>query len=144
MRLIRVSSNTNTVIRTWNENTLKFYNNIQTSNSLYNVKPSIEIMDTYNLPTKLDDITNSLQISCNNRPYKIYYLTHEMHVSPSLLFMRHWVDFSEKKIKALCMIDRIAPEQIRYCSNKRNKKMDYEELKFMFILCDIQSKKEML
>jgi len=142
MRLIRVSTNTNTVIRSWNENALKFYNNTKVSKNLYNIKPSIEIMDTYNLSSKLDDITNSLQISCNNRPYKIYYLTHEIHVSPSIMFIRNWVDFSEKNIKALCMIDHIAPEQIRYCLNKRSKSMCYEELKFMFILCDIQSKKE--
>lgn len=143
MRLIRVSTNANTVIRSLNENTLKFYNSVKLTKNMYNTKPSIEVMDKYNLPAKLDDISNSLQISCNNQPYTIYYLMHEMHVSPSLMFMKHWVDFSGKEAKALCMIDNIAPEQLRYCSNRRSKSMDYEELKFMFILCDIQSKKEM-
>ncbi len=143
MRLIRVSTNTNTVIRSWNENALNFYSNIKLTKNMYNVKPNIEIMDKINFPVKLDDISNSLQISCNNQPYTVYYLINEMHVSPSLFFMRHWVDFSDKKINALCMIDHIAPEQLRYCLNKRSKSMDYEELKFMFILCDMQSKKEL-
>jgi len=138
MRLIRVSHNANTIIRTYNNEALKFYNGVMTSKDLYNTRPANEIDDNLNISQKLDAIGNSLQIACNKRPYTLYYLMNELHHEPKMIYITHWADFRNKEVKALCIIDNITKYQERYCQKYRNKKMIIEELNFMFYLCDAQ------
>jgi hypothetical protein len=138
MRLVRVCNNIGNVIRSYNEHTLSFYNRVNTSKFLYNTKPSYEINDNKNIAQKMDDIDNSLQITCNKRPYTLYFLMHELHHDPTSLYIRHWVDFKNNEVRALCIMDQIDYSQINWCNRHRRRPMIIEELNFMFILCHMQ------
>jgi hypothetical protein len=138
MRIIRVSHNANTVIRSFNNEALKFYTGVMSSKNLYNTRPSFEIDDNKNIHEKLDNIGNSLQITCNKRPYTLYYIMHDLHYEPTMTYISHWVDFRNNEVKGLCIVDNIKSGQENYCKKHRNKKMIIEELNFMFYLCEME------
>lgn len=136
MRILRVSTNANTVITSINNNVLKLYAKVAMEPIKYNKKPFIEIHPNNNIPKVMDEIGNAMQVSFHQRPYKIYYLANEFHPEPKLIYMRNWVDARKETVKALCIMDYIDYEQINFSKHRSKNKMDGLDLDFMFMLCE--------
>ena len=136
MRLLRVSTNTNKVITSLNNNVLKLYTKVAMEPVKFNKKPFTEIYPNLNVPKIMDDVGSSMQVCFHDRPYKIYYIANEFHPDPKLIYMRHWIDARKEEIKGLCIMEYIDYEQINFAKHKSKTKMDELDLDFMFILCE--------
>ena len=138
MRLVRVCNNLGNIIRSHNNDAYKIYTGINSSKAMYNLKPAVTIDDNKNIAQKMDDIDNSLQMICNSRPYSLYFLMHELNITPNTLYIRYWADFRNKEVRAMCIMDQIQHNQVNWCYKNRSKSMIIEELNFMYMLCDMQ------
>jgi hypothetical protein len=135
MKLIRVLSNFNHKVKTYDLNLINSFSNIMYSQRKINFHPVKDFIEPKNLEEYIYDMNNTLEIVMNTKPYEMYVFSNSMYQEPDIFYIRSWIDGRYERKEGFCLIEGLKNDDIKTINNHLADNLSIENINFMLNYC---------